>query len=118
MPSELIEMILIQLISNGLKFSEQGQHVAIDLSLEQSQLNIKVIDNGCGIKEQEKTQIFGAFYQGKHNKDVTLQGSGLGLTIVKESVEQLRGKLSVEHNEPHGCQFLIKIPIIKNQGVN
>ena len=118
LPSELIEMILIQLISNGLKFSEQGQHVAIDLALEQSQLNIKVIDNGCGIKEQEKTQIFGAFYQGKHNKDVTLQGSGLGLTIVKESVEQLRGKLSVEHNEPHGCQFLIKIPITINQGVN
>lgn len=118
LPSELIEMILIQLISNGLKFSEDKQSVTINLALEQNQLCIVVIDKGCGIKEQEKTQIFSAFYQGKHSKNVTLQGSGLGLTIVKESVEQLRGTLSVEHNEPHGCRFSIKIPITKNLGVN
>ncbi|MBH0041666.1 sensor histidine kinase [Pseudoalteromonas sp. SWXJZ10B] len=118
LPSELIEMILIQLISNGLKFSEDKQIVTINLALEQNQLCIAVLDKGCGIKEQEKTQIFSAFYQGKHSKNVTLQGSGLGLTIVKESVEQLRGTLTVEHNEPHGCRFSIKISITKNLGVN
>jgi two-component system sensor histidine kinase GlrK len=118
LPSELIEMILIQLISNGLKFSEDKQSVTINLALEQNQLCIAVIDEGCGIKDQEKTQIFSAFYQGKHSKNVTLQGSGLGLTIVKESVEQLHGQLVVEHNEPQGCRFLIKIPITTIQGVN
>ena len=97
---------------------ETKQSVTINLALEQNQLCIAVLDKGCGIKEQEKTQIFSAFYQGKHSKNVTLQGSGLGLTIVKESVEQLRGTLTVEHNEPHGCRFSIKIPITKNLGVN
>jgi two-component system sensor histidine kinase GlrK len=118
LPSELIEMILIQLISNGLKFSQDKQSVTINLALEQNQLCITVLDKGCGIKEQEKTHIFSAFYQGKHSKSVTLQGSGLGLTIVKESVEQLRGTLTVEHNEPLGCRFLIQIPITKNPGVS
>lgn len=116
LPAELIEMTLIQLISNALKFSNTGQSVDVTLALEQKRLTIQVRDEGCGIKEQEKTQIFSAFYQGKHNKDVTLQGSGLGLTIVKESVEQLQGQLSVEHNQPKGCLFTIKIPLI-NQGV-
>ncbi|MCQ8820688.1 HAMP domain-containing histidine kinase [Pseudoalteromonas agarivorans] len=116
LPAELIEMTLIQLISNALKFSNTGQSVDVTLALEQKLLIMQVRDEGCGIKEQEKNQIFSAFYQGKHNKDVTLQGSGLGLTIVKESVEQLQGQLSVEHNQPQGCLFTIKIPLI-NQGV-
>ncbi|MCK8108216.1 HAMP domain-containing histidine kinase [Pseudoalteromonas sp. 2CM41L] len=116
LPRELIEMILIQLISNALKFSANEQSVNIALALENKLLIMQVSDNGCGIKEQEKSQIFSAFYQGKHSKDVTLQGSGLGLTIVKESVEQLRGQLNVEHNQPQGCLFTIKIPL-NNQGV-
>lgn len=116
LPRELIEMILIQLISNALKFSANEQSVNIALALENKLLIMQVSDNGCGIKEQEKSQIFSAFYQGKHSKDVTLQGSGLGLTIVKESVEQLRGQLNVEHNQPQGCLFTIKIPF-NNQGV-
>ncbi|MBB1408692.1 HAMP domain-containing sensor histidine kinase [Pseudoalteromonas sp. SG44-17] len=120
--AELVEMILIQLISNGLKFSPAGQAVNIALSLAGRTLTMSVSDQGTGIKEQEKSHIFSAFYQGKNAKDVTAQGSGLGLTIVKESVEQLMGTLHVEHNEPQGCRFIIQIPIIpqtnKNQGVN
>jgi two-component system sensor histidine kinase GlrK len=118
LPSELIEMILIQLISNGLKFSDHGQSVVIDLARDQNQLCLAVSDTGCGIKEQEKIHVFSAFYQGKHNKEVTLQGSGLGLTIVKESVEQLSGQFEVKHNVPQGCRFLIKIPITTTQGVS
>ncbi|MEI8641492.1 hypothetical protein P4S68_11955 [Pseudoalteromonas sp. Hal099] len=44
---------------------------------------MQVRDEGCGDKRARKTQIFSAFYQGKHNKDVTLQGSGLGFNHSK-----------------------------------
>lgn len=118
LPGELIEMILVQLISNGLKFSQHGQAVSIALTFEHSKLKMAISDEGCGIKEHEKAHVFSAFYQGKHSKNVTLQGSGLGLTIVKESVEQLNGQLLIEQNEPQGCRFLITLPIITNQGVN
>ncbi|MEH6555452.1 MULTISPECIES: HAMP domain-containing sensor histidine kinase [Pseudoalteromonas] len=116
LPRELIEMILIQLISNGLKFSQPNQLVTISLSLENNGLNMQVADEGCGIKEHERDHVFGAFYQGKHTKEISLQGSGLGLTIVKESVEQLHGQLKIEHNKPQGCRFNIVIPY-KNKGV-
>ncbi|MEM5549777.1 HAMP domain-containing sensor histidine kinase [Pseudoalteromonas neustonica] len=115
--AELIEMMLIQLISNGLKFSPTGSVVNITLGLSQSNLTMVVSDTGCGIKDQDKTHIFSAFYQGKHAKDISAQGSGLGLTIVKESVEQLMGRLELESNEPHGCRFVIHIPINEKQGV-
>ena len=118
LPNELIEMMLIQLISNSLKFSDDNQGVTVNLKCEQHQLCLVVADNGCGIKEHEINHIFSAFYQGKHDQSITLQGSGLGLTIVKETVEQLQGTLSVEKNKPHGCRFLIKIPISKSLGVN
>jgi len=115
---ELIEMILIQLISNGLKFSDNGDCVNVELSQTEGKLVMVVCDQGCGIQEQDKVQIFNAFYQGKNAKDTTVQGSGLGLTIVKESVEQLMGSLKVEHNEPSGCRFIIQIPINKTKGVS
>ncbi|MEI8618034.1 ATP-binding protein [Pseudoalteromonas sp. B193] len=54
-------MILIQLISNGLKFSEDKQSVTINLVLEQNQLCIVVLDKGCGIKEQEKLKFSAHF---------------------------------------------------------
>lgn len=54
-------MILIQLISNGLKFSKPNQAVSISLSLESNNLIIQVADEGCGIKEHEKEHVFGAF---------------------------------------------------------
>lgn len=108
---ELLEMILIQLISNGLKFSPERGVISIDLGLEHKTLKIAVTDNGSGIEEHEKEQIFSAFYQGQNIKDITAQGSGLGLTIVKESVEQLGAQLAVKHNEPQGCRFEIDIPL-------
>ncbi|KKL98820.1 hypothetical protein LCGC14_1820570, partial [marine sediment metagenome] len=96
--------------------------VDINLSLAGHTLKMIVSDQGTGIQEQEKSHIFSAFYQGKNAKDVIAQGSGLGLTIVKESVEQLMGTLQLEQNEPQGCRFVIQIPTIiptnKNQGVN
>ncbi len=116
--TELIEMILIQLISNALKFSDNRCVVNVEVAKSEDTLLLIVSDQGSGIKEHEKSQIFSAFYQGKNAKDITVQGSGLGLTIVKESVEQLMGTLQVEHNEPQGCRFKIQIPINKTKGVN
>lgn len=113
---ELIEMSLIQLISNALKYSANESSVKVELALVESQLIITVSDHGIGIKEHEKSKIFNAFYQTKASQIENSQGSGLGLTIVKESIEHLKGTITVEENSPQGCCFTIQIPI--QQGVN
>ena len=114
--SELIEMSLIQLISNALKYSANGESVIIDVSQIEGHLHITVSDHGIGIKEHEKSKVFNAFYHTKASQDQSSPGSGLGLTIVKESVEQLSGTIAIEENRPRGCRFIIQIPI--QQGVN
>ena len=115
---ELLEMVLIQLTSNALKFSPEHESVTIKASLKQGQLILSVSDLGLGIEDTEKAAVFGAFYQGKNAKQHTEMGSGLGLTIVKETVEQLNGKLSITDNEPQGCVFTAILPIQLTQGVN
>ena len=115
---ELLEMVLIQLTSNALKFSPEHESVTIKASLKQGQLILSVSDLGVGIEDTEKAAVFGAFYQGKNAKQHTEMGSGLGLTIVKETVEQLNGKLSITDNEPQGCVFTAILPIQLTQGVN
>jgi two-component system sensor histidine kinase GlrK len=115
---ELLEMVLIQLTSNALKFSPEHESVTIKASLKQGQLILSVSDLGVGIDDTEKAAVFGAFYQGKNAKQHTEMGSGLGLTIVKETVEQLNGKLSITDNEPQGCVFTAILPIQLTQGVN
>ncbi|WP_404342883.1 sensor histidine kinase [Pseudoalteromonas mariniglutinosa] len=115
---ELVEMILIQLISNALKFSAEGETVTVVLAVKNQQLYLTVSDVGIGINEHEKAHIFAAFYQGKNSKHMVTQGSGLGLSIVKEAVTQLQGELTVLDNKPQGSQFNIIIPITSEQGTN
>ena len=116
--TELLEMILVQLISNALKFSPEKEAVTIKVTFKHSKLMVSVSDLGIGVDESEKMSIFGAFYQGKNAKNQAEMGSGLGLTIVKETVEQLNGELKLEDNDPHGCCFTVILPIQLTQGVN
>jgi len=116
--SELLEMMLVQLISNALKFSPEQGVVTVEARYKHTQLQVTVSDVGKGIADSEKTAVFGAFYQGKNAKEQTEMGSGLGLTIVKETVEQLRGTLNIADNEPQGCRFTVTLPIQVTQGVN
>ncbi len=116
--TELLEMVLIQLTSNALKFSPAHQNVVIKASLKHRQLHLSVADLGEGIDDAEKTAVYGAFYQGKNAKQHNEMGSGLGLTIVKETVEQLNGMLTITDNEPQGCVFTAILPIQLSQGVN
>ncbi|TGV21411.1 HAMP domain-containing histidine kinase [Pseudoalteromonas sp. MEBiC 03607] len=114
---ELLEMILIQLTSNAIKFSPEQGCVTIKANFKHGKLIISVIDQGHGIDDSEKAAVFGAFYQGKNAKQQSEMGSGLGLTIVKETVEQLNGKLSITDNEPQGCVFTAELPIQLTEGV-
>ena len=90
----------------------------IKVTFKHSKLMVSVSDLGIGVDESEKMSIFGAFYQGKNAKSQAELGSGLGLTIVKETVEQLNGELKLEDNDPHGCCFTVILPIQLTQGVN
>ncbi|WP_018342343.1 PAS domain-containing sensor histidine kinase [Cytophaga aurantiaca] len=105
----IIKNILLNLISNAVKYSEKG---VIELSVAVTNVNIifTVKDEGIGISEEDKPFLFTRFFRA-HNA-ANIQGTGLGLNIVKRYVDLLSGHISLESKMDHGSTFTIEIPKI------
>jgi signal transduction histidine kinase len=107
-----IMIILNNLISNAIKYHRldgESRWIKTSVSKTKSFLNIVVSDNGQGIHADRKDKVFEMFYRGTERS----QGSGLGLYIVKEAVEKMYGKISVESTEGVGTSFSVSIPVIE-----
>lgn len=108
--------ILMNLISNSVKYNVPGGKIAVSLSAGgNDRVIISVADTGQGIRDSEKESVFTRFYQSPINKNST--GSGLGLHIVKEYVTMHNGKVSIEDNQPQGTVIKIDMPKFADNAV-
>jgi DNA-binding response OmpR family regulator len=112
-----IEKILWNLLSNALKFTQNkgvislsAQEISTD---DYKKLKIVVADNGIGIPENEISQIFDRFYKVQDVQSLNQEGTGIGLSIVKELVEIHHGEINVVSNVGKGATFTIIIPCSK-----
>jgi signal transduction histidine kinase/CheY-like chemotaxis protein len=107
-----IRQVLINLLSNALKFTPDGGEVTLTVQRnpETNSLNIRVIDTGIGIAPQHLTSIFEAFVQvdGKFNRQYA--GTGLGLTLVKQITELHQGRVEVSSRLGEGSCFTVILP--------
>lgn len=109
-----LNQILINLISNALKFTHDG-HISINCQLERNtgktqSIKIDVSDTGIGIPADKLNRIFESFSQADASVTRKYGGTGLGLTIVKQLVELQRGSITVNSTEEKGTTFSIVIP--------
>ncbi len=106
--------ILLNLVSNSVKFTEKGEvSVGVELIAEDSEeirLKIKVTDTGIGIPKQYLNKIFDSFEQVKNRDRRAKMGTGLGLAIVKSLVEKQGGQIYVTSTEGVGSEFVVKMP--------
>jgi PAS domain S-box-containing protein len=100
--------IFINLISNAIKFSPHAKKVHVELSSKKNHIVISIIDYGIGIYKSELKNIFQPFARG-HNVDL-IQGSGLGLSIAKEAIDVIGGKIIVNSTIGNGTSFIVQIP--------
>jgi signal transduction histidine kinase len=106
----LLEAIVNNLISNSIKhhdITKTKRYVAIHVKSLQDNLVIKITDNGKGIDDEERKLIFEKFYTSAQNA----KSFGLGLSIVKENVNKLRGAIAVDSKKGVGTTFTINIPL-------
>ncbi len=98
--------VLINFLTNAIKYSPKGSEVKIDALVENENLIINVTDQGRGIAPEEQSRIFERFYriQGSDGK-----GTGLGLSISKEIINQMGGNIGVHSEEGKGSTFFIKL---------
>ena len=107
-PREQIETILYNLLSNAIKFSPEDNDVEVYLEADETECRIKVKDYGIGMNEQEQSRIFERYYQAKQKRT---NGSGIGLSLVKELSELIGAKVSVWSKSGEGSVFTLVIPI-------
>ncbi len=107
-----ISQIFNNLISNAMSFSSEKSVIIVKIEIKKSILFISVIDNGKGIEKGTETKIFERFYQNRDESE-NHKHSGLGLSLTKEIVENLQGKIYASHNKPTGAIFTIEFPIKK-----
>ncbi|WP_352419037.1 ATP-binding protein [Proteiniborus sp.] len=111
-----IRQIMINLISNALKFTDSGGKVDILLKEEEKTITIEIIDNGIGIAEEDISFVFERFYRSDKSRSRKTGGTGIGLTIAKSLVESHGGNISVHSQKGKGTQFVVEL--LKNQKDN
>jgi PAS domain S-box-containing protein len=109
-----LNQILINLISNAVKFTHTGQ-IHVRCSAEQQNkteclVKIQVMDTGVGVPSDKLDTIFESFSQADASVTRKYGGSGLGLTIVKQLVELQHGTIEVKSEEHKGSRFIVRIP--------
>lgn len=105
---KLLKNILINLLSNAIKFSNEGQAIDVFASLANKQLCISVSDKGIGISEDDMLHLFSSFYRAKNA--VNIQGTGLGLHIVKRYVDLLGGHIEIDSKLNKGTNIFLYLP--------
>ncbi len=108
----VLEMIFRNLLDNAVKYGGRPPRVAVEVARQGSKVRVRVIDNGHGVPEEIRGQIFGLFVRGGRELERKQKGTGLGLYIVHTLVRQLRGNVCVLPREDGeaGCIFEVVLP--------
>ncbi len=102
---KLLKIVLNNLIGNAIKYSEQGKTITVEVEKLDKSLKINIIDEGIGVPAEDQKYLFERFFRA-HNV-TNIQGTGLGLNIVKKYVDLMDGTLTFTSKENVGSKFVL-----------
>ncbi|AXG70784.1 signal transduction histidine-protein kinase BarA [Kordia sp. SMS9] len=105
---KIVELALSNLVNNAIKYSSENTIIDILITQDITTTTFKIKDNGIGIPEKEQKNIFNRYFRAENA--LLVQGTGIGLNIVKSHLENLNGSISFESAENKGSIFTINIP--------
>lgn len=103
----LLKLLVSNLLENANKYSPKDKPVVLELNSRKGEILLCVKDEGCGISEEEKKNVFKKFYRIGNEQTRTTKGTGLGLYLCKKIVEDHNGKIRIENNQPGGSNFIV-----------
>lgn len=109
-----LKQVLINLISNAIKFTPPQGLVRVYVSEVANKLRISVQDTGIGINTDALAQLFTPYFHDESTKNP--QGVGIGLAITRQLIELMHGEILVNSQPDDGCEFIIVLPLTKSDG--
>ena len=109
--------ILINLISNAIKFTPREGQVTVTALRERTKLSVAVEDNGIGIDETDLPRLGEAFFQASATRERRRDGSGLGLSIVKSLVHLHGGDVAIQSRIGEGTRVTVRLPLEGGSGI-
>ena len=113
---EQLRRVILNLVDNGIKYSNPGGTVTISLRQRGGVTRISVSDNGIGIPESDYALIFDRFYRSLETRGRDSQGVGLGLSIVDTIVKGHGGSIEVDSVKGAGTTFTVSLPPLPEVG--
>jgi two-component system sensor histidine kinase VicK len=110
------EQVMMNILSNAIKYTQNGGRIDVDARVAVSTVIVTVRDNGIGVTETEIPRIFERFYRVDKARSRAMGGTGLGLAITKQIVEEHHGKIEAESNVGNGTKITITLPLAAHQG--
>lgn len=107
---DLMGQIWQNIINNAIKFTPVDGKIKVQLYQTESNITVRISDNGIGIPHDAKEKIFEKFYQGDHSRKT--EGNGLGLALVKRIIDLCNGKIYVENLYEGGVCFVVELPFV------
>ena len=106
-----IERIMLNLLSNAIKYTPKNGYIEVNITATEKEVIVSVKDTGTGIQKDKLKVIFDRFVQADGSFNRKCEGSGIGLSLVKNLVEMHGGKVSVKSKINEGAEFIFTIPI-------
>ena len=107
----LLKQLMTILYDNALKYTDEDGEIQFEVQLKDKNLLLRVLDNGPGIRDEDKKRIFDRFYRVDKARTRQKGGFGLGLSLAKQIVEAFKGTIQVKDNKPKGTIFEVKLSI-------
>jgi signal transduction histidine kinase len=105
-----LDKVVLNVVSNAVKYTPEGQSIRISLETRPQTVVFRVADQGLGISEADRAQLFTEFFRSNNPVAVAQPGTGLGLAIVKRIVERHRGAVDVDSTLGEGSTFTVTLP--------
>ena len=109
MDEKLVRQVVTNLLTNAIKYSKEGVEVTVILMWQDDYAVINVQDKGMGIPDKDQKVLYEPFLRGSNVSGIP--GTGLGLTIVKKSVELMGGTIDLASEVGTGTTFTVKLPV-------
>jgi len=111
-----LQKVFGNLVGNAIKYTPEGGRVQVSLTVKDEQAEISVADTGIGIPEEDLARLGEEFFRAGNAKSSGIVGTGLGMSIVKQYIQQFRGSLAAQSKVGEGTTFTVHLPLDAQSG--